>query len=619
MAVTSFGIERELLEGMLREAQEGKSQLPDFQRGWVWDDAHVRSLLASISLAYPIGAVMMLRAGGENVRFKQRPIEGASPPPHVRTERLILDGQQRLTSLFQSLMLGRPVTTRDERGKEILRWYYVDMRKALDPETDREEAIVSLPADRIIRTFRNEIVADYSTPEKEYEAMLFPLGKVFDPDDWRVAFEEYWNYAPESIKLWNQFNKEVIRRFALYHIPVIELSNDTPKDAVCAVFEKVNTGGVTLTVFELLTATFAADGYELRKDWDERQRKLRQHRILSGFSNTDFLQAITLLATWDRRKRALAQGSDGDRAPAIGCRRVDMLKLALNDYTAWADQVMHGLFRAEKFLYRQHLFDTKFLPYGSQLIPLCAILSVLDKDWDAQGNNDKLARWFWCGVFGELYGGTTETRFSRDLPEVIDWMRGGPEPRTVTDAVFTRDRLLSLRTRGSAAYKGIYALLLREGARDFRTGQTSDFATYFDEQVDIHHIFPQHWCRANNIAPALCDSIVNKTPLTSRTNRVIGGRAPSEYVSRVQNSAGISEEQLDAHLRTHLIDPILLRTDDFSAFFERRQTHLLQRIGAVMGKTIETIDVVEAEELVADFEVGDDTFLDEGFSEVALA
>jgi hypothetical protein len=593
MAITSFGIEKEQLAEILREARGGKAQLPDFQRGWVWDDAHVRGLLASISLAYPIGAVMMLRAGGDNVRFKQRPIEGATPPDEERAERLILDGQQRLTSLFQSLMLGKPVATRDERGKEIQRWYYIDMRKALDPTLDREEAIVSVPADRIVKTFRNQVLADYSTPQKEYEAMVFPLGMVFNASDWRVAFEEYWEYQAERIKLWNAFEQEVIDRFKLYQIPVIELAKDTPKEAVCQVFEKVNTGGVTLTVFELLTATFAADGYELRKDWDARSRQLTQHRVLREFSNTDFLQAVTLLATWDRRNRALRDGFDGERAPAVGCRRIDMLKLSLSEYEQWADQVMAGLLRAERFLTKQHLFEPRFLPYGGQLIPVCAILAVLGKDWDAQGSNDKLAKWFWCGVFGELYGGTTETRFGRDLPEVLDWLRGGVEPRTVVDATFSRDRLLSLRTRGSAAYKGIYALLLREGARDLRTGQPSTFASYFDERIDIHHIFPQQWCRDNGIAPALCDSIVNKTPLTARTNRVIGGRAPSDYASRVQNSADITVNQLDGHLRSHLIDASALRADNFADFFERRQTRLLQRIGEAMGKPVEMALVTE--------------------------
>jgi hypothetical protein len=130
-------------------------------------------------------------------------------------------------------------------------------------------------------------------------------------------------------------------------------------------------------------------------------------------------------------------------------------------------------------------------------------------------------------------------------------------------------------------------LLLREGARDLRTGEPSNVQNYFDERVDIHHLFPQRWCRDQGIPPTLCDSIVNKTPLSAQTNRVIGGRAPSEYLSRLQNSAGIAADQLDAHLRTHLVDPALLRADDFQGFFAARQAALLGRIEQVTGKRID--------------------------------
>jgi hypothetical protein len=603
MITGTFGIEKESLAELLHEAEHGKAQLPDFQRGWVWDDAHVRALLASISLSYPIGTVMLLRAGGDSLRFKQRLIEGASPSGSDHAERLILDGQQRLTSLFQSLLLGRAVLTRDQRGKPIERWYYIDMRNALDPRFDREEAIVSLPADRIIRSFRNEVVEDYSKPEHEYAAMLFPLTKVFDSADWRSGFCAYWDYDKDRIKLWDRFEREVIKRFEQYHLPVIELAKETPKEAVCQVFEKVNTGGVTLTVFELLTATFAADDFDLRGDWQARQRRLAAHKVLEAFSNTDFLQSVTLLASWERRETAIAQGADEERVPAVGCKRTDMLRLSLGDYQRWADRVVEGLEQAARFLHGEHLFETRFLPYGGQLIPLSAVLAVLGKRWEIQGVRNKLTRWLWCGVFGELYGGTTETRFARDLPDVLAWISGGPEPRTVVDANFAPARLLSLRTRGSAAYKGIYALLLREGARDLRTGEPSNVQNYFDERVDIHHLFPQRWCRDHGIPPAQCDSIVNKTPLSARTNRVIGGRAPSEYLSRLQNSAGITAEQLDAHLSTHLVDPALLRADDFDRFFAARQAALLGRIEQVMGKRIDFELPAQPEEEPTDYEI----------------
>ena len=583
MDITTYYIEKESLGGLLGEAGDGRTQLPDFQRGWVWDDEHIKSLLASLSLGHPIGAVMMLRAGGETVRFKQRPLEGAPAPAPHDAERLILDGQQRLTSLFQSLRLGKPVRTRDQRGREAERWYYIDMQQALDENADREEAVVSLPADRQIKRFGRDIVEDYSTREREYEAMLFPLSEVFDTDEWMEGFQEHWDYDREKTRFWNTFNRSIVKRFEQYQVPVIELGRDTPKQAVCQVFEKVNTGGVTLTVFELLTATFAADDFQLRPDWDERERTIRSQSILAQVSNTDFLQAATLLATQARREHAIASGTDGDRAPGIGCKRADMLRLELDDYLRWADPLMAGFERAARFLHSQHLYDAKFLPYGSQLIPLAAILTVLGRDWEPHEARANLARWYWCGVFGELYGGSIETRFARDLPQVVRWVRdGGPEPDTIYDAEFAAARLLTLRTRNSAAYKGIYALLLRERARDWMTGEESSIQSYFDEHIDIHHIFPQRWCREHDIEAARCDSIVNKTPLTARTNRSIGGQAPSEYLGRID----VPLPALDEHLRTHLIDPAHLRADDFDGFFAARQSALLGAIREAMGKQI---------------------------------
>ncbi len=603
MDITELSIEKESLAGLLDEAGDGRTQLPDFQRGWVWDDDHVRSLLASISLGYPIGAVMMLEAGGETVRFKQRPIEGVSVSVTVDAERLILDGQQRLTSLFQSLRLGRPVLTRDQRGRGIERWYYVDMRQALDPTADREEAVTSLPADRQIKRFGRDIIEDYSTPEREYEAMLFPLGKVFDADDWMMGFQEFWGFDKEKIQFFNAFNREIVKRFEQYQVPVIELGKDTPKEAVCQVFEKVNTGGVTLTVFELLTATYAADDFQLRPDWEERERTIHSQSILAGVSNTDFLQAVTLLATQERRNAALRGGTDEERAPGIGCKRADMLRLDLAEYQRWADPLMKGFERAARFLHSQHLYDAKFLPYGSQLIPLAAILTVLGNDWEPHAAREKLARWYWCGVLGELYGGSIETRFARDLPDVANWIRdGGAEPGTIYDAEFASARLLTLRTRNSAAYKGVYALLLREGARDWMTGEESSIQSYFDERIDIHHIFPQKWCGDHGIEPARCDSIINKTPLTAGTNRSIGGRAPSEYLERIE-SGNVPSGVLDGYLRSHLIEPVHLRADDFDRYFAARQSALLDAIRTAMGKQIVSDDAEEADELPAEYEL----------------
>lgn len=594
MTEQAFGIDKIQLSKLLRRVAEGEAQLPEFQRGWVWPDHNIIGLLASISRGYPVGTLMLLQTGGD-VRFKCRPVEGATPPPGSEPDTLILDGQQRMTSLFQSLVLGKPVETQNQRKQRITGWFYVDMVKALDPQADREEAIRLLPTDRMVRSFRGDLIEDYSTPEKEYAARLFPLSQLFSNRDWSYGYEDYWkDQGQDGRKWWRDFEEAFVRPFELYQVPVIELGKQTERQAVCQVFEKVNTGGVTLTVFELLTATYAAEEFDLRDHWNNVVRaawKAPEYRVLKEVANTDFLQAVTLMATAARRADAATAGMDEERLPRIGCKRKDMLELGLDEYRRFAPLVVQGFKDAAKFLRQQYLFDTKFLPYGTQLIPLAAILSTLGEQAEPAGAQHKLARWYWCGVFGELYGGSTETRFSHDLPETVGWVRGtGAEPLTIHDARFSESRLLTLRTRNSAAYKGIYALLMKEGAIDWRTGEKTEITEYFAEAVDIHHIFPQAWCERENIPRGTYNSIVNKTPLTGRTNRIIGGKAPSAYLPRLAKNAEVDADVVANHIRTHLVDPALLAKDDFAGFLAARQQALVEAIETATGKAVVTED-----------------------------
>lgn len=131
------------LADLMRNVASGKIQLPDFQREWKWDDDRIAGLLASVSLDHPVGVLMMLEVGGAEVNFAAKPLSGAEASASNGPERLLLDGQQRMTSFFQALASGRAVETSDGRKKRLTRWYYLDMEKALADPGDREEAIVS--------------------------------------------------------------------------------------------------------------------------------------------------------------------------------------------------------------------------------------------------------------------------------------------------------------------------------------------------------------------------------------------------------------------------------------------------------------------------------------------
>jgi hypothetical protein len=576
------------LGSLLADIAAGKMQLPDFQREWKWDDDRIRSLLASVSLGYPVGVLMMLEVD-EQVRFAPKPIAGAVIPAGTTPQRLVLDGQQRLTSLFQALKLGRPVDTTDPRGKRLRRWYYLSMAASLDPDGDREEAIASVPEDRVIRDdFGRGVVADYSTPDLECAAEMFPLSRSFDMGAIFAWQNRYLAQDPaksaERSTRWNQFYEEVLQNLVLYTVPVIVLTKDTPKEAVCNIFEKVNTGGVPLNVFELLTATFAADNYRLKDDWAARKARFAAKPALRMVADTDFLQTVALLATRSRRVAWEDREDQTGKAPAIGCKRKDILDLTLPDYQTWADEATNAYEWAASFLAQEFIFRADDVPYRTQLVPLAAIRVILGANADQHGINSMLRQWFWCGVLGELYGGTTETRFARDVEQMPAWVNGGALATSVAEAAFHEQRLLTLRTRNSAAYKGIYALLMRNGSLDWMKHQPMSMATFFDYQVDIHHIFPKAWCDRNGIDLGRRESIINKTAISRTTNISIGGRSPAEYVVTLEKKAGISAKELDQIIATHEIEPADLRDAAFDLFFDHRRGALLRLIALAMGK-----------------------------------
>ena len=190
-------------------------------------------------------------------------------------------------------------------------------------------------------------------------------------------------------------------------------------------------------------------------------------------------------------------------------------------------------------------------------------------------------------MLGEIYGGAIETRFARDLPEVTALVRGDAvEPTTVTESNFQAGRLLTLRTRNSAAYKGLYALLMRDGGRDFRTGEPIAAQTVFDDKIDIHHIFPEEWCKTTGIKAGTCNNIINKTAISARTNRQIGGRAPSKYLPAVEKAADIDSARMDAILASHCIAPYSMPYRPVLGLLRRPRRALLRRIETATGGRI---------------------------------
>jgi len=591
--MSSFDSTKTELGKLLNEIVEGKIQLPDFQRGWAWDDEHIRSLMLSIARSFPIGAMMLLETGGE-ARFQERLVEGVAPANGAKAERLILDGQQRLTSLTQVLRLTTPVVTQDDKKREIRRYYYFDIAKTLAGPVTLDDAIVAIGEDRVVRTnFGRDVILDLSTPEKEYASFHFPCNQILNSDAWEIGLNKAY---PGRFSQYMEFRQLILSAFRSYLVPVIELKKGTSKEAVCLVFEKVNTGGVQLSVFELVTATYAADGFNLRQDWygegttKGRHAKFAAKPLLKDTAATDFLQGLSLLHTYERQQEDLKSGKTGKAVTAVSAKREHILSMPLSAYKKWSDQLTQGFVEADQFLRHLGFHDPKFLPYRAQIIPLAATLALIGDRWLEPQVQDKLARWYWCGVFGELYGSASETRIALDLQGLLKWINNiaATLPTTVIDAGFQPTRLDTMRSRTSAAYRGLYVLIQHRGAQDFFWKARMVDIDRNEKGIDIHHIFPRKWCEEQNekISPRVFNSIVNKTAISYKANRKIGGRAPSEYLLKLQGSKAVQldDERMNTILRTHYIDPKLLRADDFAAFLNARRSTLLALVEEAMGK-----------------------------------
>ncbi|MBF58271.1 DUF262 domain-containing protein [Halomonas sp. FeN2] len=591
--MTTFDSTKRSLPELLKDITTGKIQLPDFQRGWVWDDDHVKSLLVSIARSFPVGAVMLMETGGE-VRFETRPVEGIDPDSVTKDpDQLILDGQQRLTSLTQAVGLPTPVDTRTAKGKDIKRHYYFDIRIALEGEDRLEDAIVAVDETRQKRSdFGRKVDLDLSTRQLECEQLYFPCDKLLSPNDWA---SDLFKFNQEQIGVYFEFQEKVLSAFSSYQLPVIELKKETSKEAVCLVFEKVNTGGVQLSVFELITASYAAEGYNLRDDWFgsdirkvlSRKARFEEHELLRDVQSTDLLQAITLLHTRERKVQDLKNGKTGKQVRPVSAKRAAVLDLPLTSYQDWADDVEKGFIEASYFLLSECFYSRRELPYATQLVPLAAVMTLLGNRWREPRIYQKLSRWYWSGVLGELYGGAVETRIALDLEELMNWFTDDAVmPRTVIDASFDPSRLETLRSRLSAAYKGINILILREGAVDFFWRGDIQELDNQGVELDIHHIFPRAWCEAKKITPRVYDAIINKTPISYKANRMIGGDAPSKYLDRLQSheQVQLGDEAMNAILKGHRIPTEALRADDFDAFYQQRKRLLLEIIEKAMGK-----------------------------------
>lgn len=588
------------LSTLVNRLREGRYVIPDFQRDFEWEPWDISALMRSIFLDYYIGSLLLWKGKKENfTALACEPIyaygNGAGSPEHI-----VLDGQQRLTAMYYAFMA--PDAPAPKRANRF--FYFIQVDKFMEEAYD----------DAFIYDWTRRSENLLNETAKQYENHLFPLA-IIGQTSWAVfkwieGYEKYWQQQLEKVQadgdeeLAQEARQNVTNSLAFrehlqgimeqYQVAYIELDRDLELDKVCDIFTQINSRGIRLDVFDLINALLRPKGLKLRHMWRESSSRL-------NFVNTDrmnvyILQVMSILRQGycsPKYLYYLLPGQERQIREPSGALRKEVLVPNTKDFERRWEQALASLEQAIKLLRHPQEFgaiSSQYLPYVS-ILPAFAALQTEVRNLPPNNRLDaqrKVRHWYWASVFLNRYSGSVESTSARDYFDVKAWFSDDAlEPGLIAE-FRERFRNIDLRRevrRGTSVYNGIFNLFVLGGARDWMSGNVPQH-----DDLDDHHIVPKGWSREVKLSTPI-DTILNRTPLTSETNRnVIQDRLPNEYLPELIESNG--EDTVRAILESHFISPaafdILLRNpftpNDFEAFLTERQRTIQDAIEDLLIK-----------------------------------
>ena len=568
------GSRLESLLGLMKDARSGELMLPQFQRNFVWAASDITDLLVSILKGYYIGTFLLLRTTPDDAPFAMRPLEGVTlNGEDSKTEKMILDGQQRLTSL--NYVFSAPPLP--------LRWtkypyrFFLDLRRI--SEGDIENCIWCDRTDQVM----------YLAPrEQQYKEWQLPFTEIEQWKSWLEQYDqqqrnklpqpEYYEFLDVHKKKWDA----AVQRILDAQVTTITIDKIDPGDQeevaqVCAIFEKMNSTGVRLSVYDLLTARLfrhKLDDHkiDLHQLWNEAVETHSRLREMSDGKPDDYgvyvLRTLAMLRDLDVKSRTLINlsyvGFEADWRRA----------------TQFAEKALQRMADAQGGF---GAFVPKWMPYSTMVASMGAFLAHIDAHKLGHQAYDHLARWYWASVFLERYAGSVESTTYRDFQDLVEVSRKSEfEPISFRDAeqqiVNNPGFTLRNQARVNSIYRGVMCLIALKGARDFASGDSIAF-----HDLDDHHIFPKAYLekqRDENGKPRYSldqvNSILNRTLISADTNRSISRKSPSDYLGKV-----VPAEKAKGILASHFIDDdarSAMEANDYEAFLAARERALVAEI-----------------------------------------
>ena len=562
-------------EEIFQDVQKGRCAVPNFQRYWTWNKKQIEELWESIFQGYYIGSLLIWPSSEQ--KLGKIPIAGG--PKSSDSPDLILDGQQRITAIYyavQSPNISLPNTEKPYK-------FFLDINALLDPTRDPSEIIISKSAKR---------AADNNLHDTkvQYRNKIFPLTLFQDRNygRWLFSFYQYLKNEEsynddEAQKYYTHLNKIFDYVWTRYQIPVVILPESLLLDNVATVFERINSKGTPLGIFDLLNARFIIYDIVLRDLWNDTKRRHDNIRKWYDEFNNDKLplyivQALALSKSgFLRRKRVLNLDGLYKASESFDSKQFSRDWIEMSDYVEQAITRITSVTR-EGF----GAVNYNFIPYTITVPLIACMLKEIENKANRTSCLDKIRSWYWNSIMVDKYSGSTDSTIESDYKIMKKWFDGG-----ISEPFYAEERdSFRIKKKNSALYKAIMCVIAKNGALDFSRGDPPQYGSLQD-----HHIFPRSKAREFNAGEDI-DLVLNRTLIFENTNKSFRDKNPSEYLTAIMNKQHMTKNKLQELLSTHLISPSAfecLLKDDFPGFIRAREQTIREKFKELIHPgTVET-------------------------------
>lgn len=564
----------ESIKSLINDIDKGNIVLPEFQRDFVWDIGKTYDLFDSLVRDIFIGAIIYGKPSFEitvreidkrprkgigsraKLKIKSYSKEEIKSETQINNFRLVLDGQQRITSLYRAL-----------KGIDEV-WLIIRNDEELDDDVQSTD-FKDRSLEELIYEFRGQ-EDDERLSINIFHAYKIAIDNLFEDDIRKTYFDNLtFTAGMDDDELISNFRRYLIvckkidsllssEKLLSYYL----LNMNTDKFSLF--FERSNSKGIQLNFIDILAAKLYK-GFNLREKVEELQVTFADTGYV--FNREIIVRAIAYI---------VSNGKEVNRSYILG-------SLNYVHFVEYWNEVCDYYKKALDFLYKGNfILSQSWMPYENMIIPLIIFLRELKSNDFSQMNEkqlDFIKYWYWASILSQRYSSGSNEVIIQDSIALSNIARN----KKISDrSYFTRlkiqmmaDDILTFNKKGSVVYKGILNMI------NFDAGGLIDWPnsnklTIYDK-IEDHHIFPVEYLKTSfkddENAISLIDSVANRTLIPKITNIKIGKKAPSIYLKELK----LNNPALDKSLKYHLIPEDILSGlyDDFYTDFLEVRANLI--------------------------------------------